>query len=130
MRMTRCKLTRALTASVAGVLAVAIAWLLAVPTAAAAPTANVVSASTAMTGTTNFTSYKATATCPAGTTLVGGGDTLTRAGVPVPNDGAVTLGLFPSDSSGTNAADGTPTPESWTAVGGYSGQAPGLDTVT
>jgi hypothetical protein len=106
-------------------------WLVAVSTAvAAAPAVMVVSASTAMSGTTTFTSYKATASCPTGTTLVGGGDTLTRAGVPVPNVGAVTLGLFPSDTSGSNAADGATSPGSWTAVSGYSGEAPGLDTVT
>src|SRR5262245_5382451 len=118
----------------AGVLAVlcsAAAWLTAASlAAAAAPTVTVVTASSAMSGTTNFTSYKATATCPSGTTLVAGGDTLTRAGVPVPNDGAVTLGLFPSDGSGSNAADGATTPASWTTVSGYSGEAPGLDTVT
>jgi hypothetical protein len=107
------------------------AWLIAAPSAAAAgPAVTVVSASTAMSGTTNFTAYEATATCTPGTTLLGGGDTLTRTGVPVPNDGAVTLGLFPSDGSGNNAADGTTTPGSWTAVSGYSGEAPGLDTVT
>src|SRR5262249_4007522 len=83
-----------------------------------------------MTGTTPFTAYKATATCAPGMTLVGGGDLITRAGAPALSDGAVTLGLFPSDASGNTAADGATTPGSWTAGAGYSDPAPGLDTLT
>jgi uncharacterized repeat protein (TIGR01451 family) len=93
-------------------------------------TSAVASASTAMTATTNFSTSKATASCPAGSTLTSGGDTLTRSGAPVTNDGAVSLGLFPADGTANNSADGATTPGSWNAYGGYSGQAPGLDTVT
>jgi uncharacterized repeat protein (TIGR01451 family) len=95
-----------------------------------AASVQIASASTPMTSTTNFTTAHATATCPTGTTLVGGGDELTRSGSPVPNDGAVTLGLNPSDGSGNTAPAGGTNPGSWTAIGGYSGQAPGTDTVT
>jgi uncharacterized repeat protein (TIGR01451 family) len=90
----------------------------------------VVSASTAMTGTTGFTAYKATATCPSGSTLTSGGETLTRGSSFVGNDGAVILGLFPADGSGNNSVDGATTPASLNAYGGYSGMAPGLDTTT
>jgi hypothetical protein len=96
---------------------------------AAAPSVAIVTANTAMTATTNFSTAHATASCPSGSTLVGGGDELTRGGSPVPNDGAVTLGLVPSDSSGTPVAGGTTTPSNWTTWAGYSGMAPGLDTV-
>ena len=92
--------------------------------AAANPTVSVVSASTAQTSTTNFTSANATATCAPGTTLVGGGDQLTRGGAPngiaggtpplsttpVPNDGDVTLGVYPSNSGGVQSPSGTATP--------------------
>ncbi len=91
---------------------------------------SIVSASTAMPSTTNFSTAQATVACPSGSTLVGGGDELTRSGSPVPNDGAVTLGLNPSDSSGNTVSGGTATPSNWTASAGYSGMAPGLDTVT
>ncbi len=97
--------------------------------AAAAPSVNVVSASTAMTSTTNFSVAHATASCASGT-LVGGGDELTRSGALVSNDGNVTLGLNPSDTSGNTVAGGSTNPGSWTATAGYSGMAPGLDTVT
>ena len=82
-----------------------------------------------MTSTTNFTTATATATCPGGSTLVSGGAELTRSGALVSNDGAVTLGVYPS-SSGTPVSQGAVTPASWTATGGYSGMAPGLDTIT
>jgi hypothetical protein len=97
---------------------------------AAGLTVSVVSASTPMTATTNFSTAHATAGCPSGSTLIGGGDELTRSGSPVPNDGAVTLGLFPSDSSGNSVSSGAASPSFWTATAGYSGMAPGLDTVT
>src|SRR5262249_52989624 len=90
----------------------------------------IVSASTAMTSTTTFSTAHATAACPGGSVLVGGGDELTRSGGPVPNDGAVPLGLNPSDSSGTPVSSGSTTPTYWTAIAGYSGMAPGVDTVT
>ncbi len=112
--------------------------------AGANPAVSVVTASTAETSTTNFTSANATATCAPGTTLVGGGDQLTRGGAPngiaggtpplsttpVPNDGNVTLGVYPSNSGGMQSPSGTVTPGSWTATGGYSGQAPGTDYVS
>jgi hypothetical protein len=91
---------------------------------------SIVSANTAMTSTTNFSTAQAIAACPSGSVLVGGGDELTRSGSPVPNDGAVTLGLNPSDSSGSTAANGAATPSFWTTTAGYSGMAPGLDTIT
>ncbi len=90
---------------------------------------SIVTGSTAMTAMTNFSTGHATVACPSGSTLVGGGDELTRSGSPVPNDGAVTLGLYPSDGSGSPLTSGT-TPSNWTAYSGYSGMAPGLDTVT
>jgi hypothetical protein len=89
-----------------------------------------VAASTTMTSTTRFTADHATVSCPAGTTLLGGGDSLTLDGAPVPNNGSVTLGLNPSDASGAAAASGSTDPSHWTAVGGYSGEAPGTTVVT
>ena len=97
---------------------------------AASFSVSIVAASTPMPSMTNFSTAHATAACPSGSTLVGGGDELTRSGSPVPNDGAVTLGLNPSDASGSPVAGGTTTPTNWTASAGYSGMAPGLDTVT
>jgi hypothetical protein len=110
--------------------AAAVGLALAPAAVAATPTVSIQSVGVNMTATTTFSAANATATCPAGTTLVGGGDELTRAGAPVPNDGAVTLGIYPSNSSGTQSTTGTVNPLSWTATGGYSGQAPGTDTVT
>ncbi len=109
------------------------AWRLLAGTSPGEPRASsvsIVTASTPMPSMTNFSTAHATAACPSGSTLVGGGDELTRSGTPVPNDGAVTLGLNPSDSSGTPSRGGTTTPTNWTAYAGYSGMAPGLDTVT
>jgi hypothetical protein len=97
---------------------------------ASAQTISIQSASTTMTSTTNFTTATATATCPAGTTLVSGGSTLTRSGALVTNDGNVTLGVYPSNASATPSGSGALTPASWTTTAGYSGMAPGLDTVT
>jgi uncharacterized repeat protein (TIGR01451 family) len=94
------------------------------------PGMTIVTSSTKMASTTTFSTANATVTCPAGTTLVGGGDELTNAGAPVSNDGSVTLDGYPSNSSGTMSPSGTHTPGSWTATGGYSSQAPGTDTIT
>jgi hypothetical protein len=111
-------------------IAASLAALVLPTVAGAAPSVSIVSAPTPMPSMTNFTSVTATATCPAGSTLVGGGDALTRGSAPVTNDGSVTLGVYPSDSAGARSATGAITPMSWTAAAGYSGQAPGLDTVT
>ena len=111
-------------------IAASLAALVLPTVAGAAPSVSIVSAPTAMTSTTNFTSYTAAATCPGGSTLVSGGDALTRAGAPVTNDGSVTLGVYPSDAAGAQSVTGALTPMSWTTAAGYSGQAPGLDTVT
>ncbi|HEX4518353.1 MAG TPA: hypothetical protein VH063_02110 [Gaiellaceae bacterium] len=112
-------------------LVVGLALLAAIPSGRAASyTMSIVTASSPMPSTTNFSTVRATVACPSGSTLVGGGDELTRAGSPVPNDGAVTLGLDPSDSGGSPVAGGATTPANWTAYSGYSGMAPGLDTVT
>jgi hypothetical protein len=89
-----------------------------------------VAASTNMTSTTTFSAAHATVSCPAGTTLLGGGGSLTLNGAPVPNNGSVTLGLNPSDGSGNTAASGATDPSHWTAVAGYSGEAPGTTVVT
>src|SRR5262249_2917461 len=97
--------------------------------ASTTPSVSAVSASTAMTGGA-FTTHQATASGQTGRTLVGGGDELTLAGTPVPNNGAVTLGLDPSDASGNLSADGATTPGSWTTTSGYAAQGPGTDTVT
>ncbi len=110
---------------------------------AGAGTTSVVAASTAQTQKTTFSASTATVTCGSGT-LVGGGAELTHLGepegvsggtpplstTPVTNDGDVTLGVYPSSSGGTQSAQGATTPQSWTAAGGYSGQAPGTDYVT
>lgn len=97
---------------------------------ASAQTVNIQSASTAMTSTTTFSTANDTATCPAGTTLVGGGAELALAGAPVPNNGGVILGVNPTDASGNPVANGSADPASWTASGGYAGMAPGTDTAT
>lgn len=91
---------------------------------------SIVTASTAMSSTTAFSHVFATAACPSGSTLVGGGDELTDGGSPVTNDGAVTLGFDPSDSSGNAAGGGATTPTYWTAYSGYAALAPGTDAVT
>jgi uncharacterized repeat protein (TIGR01451 family) len=97
----------------------------------ATPTSTITSATTAMNIAQNFTTFKATTSCPNGSTLVSGGDELTKAGALVGNNGAVTMGNDPSDSSGNLSSDGTTTPGSWTTVSGYSGQADGgADSVT
>jgi hypothetical protein len=98
---------------------------------AATPSVSIVTTTTAMTSTTTFTAANAIATCPDGTTLVGGGDELTTGPtVPVSNNGTVTLGVNPSNGSGTPVSNGTTDPSAWTATGGYSGQAPGTSAVT
>lgn len=99
--------------------------------AASAQTITIQTATTAMTSTAHFSTALATASCPTGTTLVGGGDQLTNAsGANVANDGAVTEGTMPSDASGNALTAGATNPAWWTATGGYSGQAPGTDSVT
>ena len=85
-----------------GAAAAGLAFLIGPPPGRGAGTLSlsIVSASTAMPSTTNFSTAQATVACPSGSTLVGGGDELTRSGSPVPNDGAVTLTPGPSERSG------------------------------
>ena len=58
-----------------------------------------------------------TATCPAGTTIVGGG----ALGTPVGSPAFKPIGSYPSDAEGNMLPDGAVNPASWTAVGGNGG---------
>jgi hypothetical protein len=64
-----------------------------------------------------------TATCPAGRQLVGGGaltttpDTVNDGVTPGNNSNLKPLASYPSDSSGTMLADGSPAADSWSAYG-------------
>jgi hypothetical protein len=104
----------------------------AVPASAATPSINVVSTSTTMSPQATHTSFISTATCPAGETLVGGGDELTTSGALVSNNGTVTSGMGPSTPSGNLVPTNTTDPESWATTASYAGQAgggsPSIDT--
>ncbi|HKS51156.1 MAG TPA: hypothetical protein VJS67_04745, partial [Pseudonocardiaceae bacterium] len=78
---------------------------------------------------TKSTFTTTTATCAAGTRLLGGG-VLADQGLNVePQQGVHLRGSFPSDSSGNAAADGTPNTDSWTGVVQAGGQdTPGTQT--
>lgn len=65
------------------------------------------------------TTASVTTTCPAGTTLVGGG----AWGTPASSQSVTPVGSFPSDASGTMVSDGARNPRSWTAVGSSGGMA-------
>jgi hypothetical protein len=69
--------------------------------------------------TTALTTASVTATCPAGTELVGGG----ALGTPASSRSFKPIGSFPSDATGTMVPDGTHNPQSWTAVGSAGGMA-------
>jgi hypothetical protein len=77
----------------------------------------------------------ATATCPAGSRLIGGGATTSTPdqvndGVTVGNNGNLKpMGDYPSDSAGVAAADGSTSATSWSAYGS-SGISAATDTVT
>ncbi len=120
---------------VGGILTLLVAAVgIVVPNAAVAepvPSVSVVASSTVVTSGA-FTATNATATCPTGTTLLGGGDTLTttEGGAPVSNDGSVTLGVAPNSDTGQPVMSGAADPASWTATGGYSALFPGTDSVT
>lgn len=65
------------------------------------------------------TTASVTATCPAGTTLVGGG----ALGTPANSPSFKPVGSYPSNDSGTMLTDGAPNPRSWTVVGSAGGTA-------
>jgi hypothetical protein len=69
--------------------------------------------------TTAQTTATATATCPAGTTIVGGG----ALGTPTDAPSFKPVGSFPSDANGTMLPDGALNPTSWTAIGSTGGNA-------
>ncbi|HWD08578.1 MAG TPA: DUF11 domain-containing protein, partial [Actinomycetota bacterium] len=76
------------------------------------------------------TATNAVASCAAGT-LVGGGISLGRVSdTATPNNGLKVNGTMPSDASGNPATNASTDPASWTAVGGYGGQAESGDQVT
>ena len=70
---------------------------------------------------------QATAMCPGGTVLVGGGLSLHTASGALPNNSLRAMGTVPSASDGSPAGSGTA--RGWTAVGGAGGQ-PMTDAVT
>lgn len=72
------------------------------------------------------TTASVTATCPAGTTLVGGG----ALGTPASSPSFKPVGSFPSDASGTMAPDGARNPRSWTAIGSAGGGADPANVTT
>ena len=78
------------------------------------------------------TATNATATCPSGTTLVGGGSFLQRssAASDTPGNGLKLNGTLPSDAAGNPAPANAATPASWAAVAGFGGQADAGDQVT
>jgi hypothetical protein len=65
------------------------------------------------------TTASVTATCPAGTEVVGGG----ALGTPASSTSFKPVGSFPSDASGNMVPNGTHNPQSWTAVGSAGGMA-------
>lgn len=69
--------------------------------------------------TTAATTASVTATCPAGTTLVGGG----ALGAPASSQSFTPVGSFPSDANGAMVPDGAHNPRSWTAIGSAGGMA-------
>jgi phosphodiesterase/alkaline phosphatase D-like protein len=73
-----------------------------------------------------------TATCPVGSTLVGGGTFQRRlaSAAEVPNNGLKVNGTIPSAADGTPAASDSTNPRSWTAVAGFGGQAESGDQAT
>jgi uncharacterized repeat protein (TIGR01451 family) len=77
----------------------------------------------------------ATATCPVGTRLIGGGATTSTPdqvndGLTVGNNGNLKpLGDYPSDAAGASAADGSTSATSWSAYGS-AGISAATDTVT
>jgi hypothetical protein len=71
------------------------------------------------------TAINVTASCPSGTTLVGGGAFLQK--IPpdttVPGNGLKLNGTVPSDASGNPVTNNASTPSNWTAVAGFGGQS-------
>lgn len=67
-----------------------------------------------------------TATCPSGTRLLGGG----AQSITASNGSVKVIGSFPSNSSGSAAADGSTNPTSWTAVALNGNQAVSGDDTT
>ena len=65
------------------------------------------------------TTASATATCPKGTTLVGGG----ALGTPATSPSFKPVGSYPSTNSGTMLTNGATNPRSWTVVGSAGGTA-------
>jgi hypothetical protein len=65
-------------------------------------------------------------TCPAGTTLVGGG----ALGTPADSTSFKPVGSFPSDVSGAMVPNGASTPRSWTAIGSAGGGADPANVTT
>src|SRR5262245_55940586 len=69
---------------------------------------------------------RVTATCPAGTVLVGGG----ALGVPPAIGNFKPIATFPSDAAGVAVTDGTTNPGSWTVLGGIMGQLDAVGVTT
>jgi hypothetical protein len=104
-------------------------WL-AVPADAATLSTQVATASQPM-GNAAGTATNATAQCPSGATLIGGGIEVGRAAdTATPGNGLKVNGTMPSDSAGNPVANGATDPAFWTAVGGFGGQSEAGDQVT
>ena len=76
----------------------------------------------AMTGTAS-SAINVVATCPGGSTLVGGGSFLSRINGTTPGNGLKLNGSVPSDASGNPSVSTTTTPGSWTTVAGFGAVA-------
>jgi hypothetical protein len=110
-------------------LTVSIPWVLPVPPAGAAGVSVQVAAVTQTVANVAASQTPATAACPAGTVLVGGGirvffatgDQIVTSLVYEPNNGLVVKGSLPTDASGTIVPSADPA--HWTALGGFAGQS-------
>jgi hypothetical protein len=101
----------------------ALVWL-GLPPAAAAGLSTQVATATQSMGNAPATASNASASCPSGTVLIGGGIHIGRAAdAATPNNGLKVNGTMPSDASGNPVANGATDPASWTAVGGFGGQS-------
>ena len=105
-------------------------WLAVPPADAAGLSTQVATASQPM-GNAAGTATNATAQCPSGTVLIGGGIDVGRAAdTATPGNGLKVNGTMPSDSGGNPVPNGATDPSFWTAVGGFGGQSEAGDQVT
>jgi Bacterial Ig-like domain (group 3) len=92
------------------------------------PTVTVEATSAPMNNTTSHTGVTQTASCPTGTTMVGGGGYVRNAANPatVPTNGLVLGGTNPSTGASPvdqPAPNGTTNPSHWMSIGNFTGQA-------